>query len=201
MPDAPEPATAPADRPPRGRELLRPAAWFYGVVVLFAVGLGLFGTGVHSMSPRSPTLPGVLGGAGIAIALVVLFRVLAGAWKPMARTVDAIVDWIGPIGWPAALWLALISGSAEEVLFRGALWPHLGLAGTTLLFGLVHVIPRRAFWTYPLFALLAGLLFGLLREGTGSVWPPALAHAVLNGVNLVWIGRRARRRTRAGAEA
>ena len=45
---------------------------------------------------------------------------------------------LGPITFRAALGLALLSGVAEELLFRGALWPHLGLFGTTFLFALVR---------------------------------------------------------------
>ena len=63
-----------------------------------------------------------------------------------------------------------IYGVGEELLFRGALWPHLGLPGTTFLFGLVHIIPRKQLWGYPLFALGAGLLLGLLLAvGTGGL--------------------------------
>ena len=64
----------------------------------------------------------------------------------------------------------------------------------TLLFGLVHVLPRRALWIYPLFALLAGLLFGLLREGTQSLWPCVLAHVTVNALDLAWIGQIAKKR-------
>ena len=67
--------------------------------------------------------------------------------------------------------------------------------GTTLLFGLVHVLPRRSLWIYPLFATLAGLLFGLLREGTQSLWPCILAHVAVNVLNLAWIGQIARKRS------
>ena len=67
--------------------------------------------------------------------------------------------------------------------------------GSALLFGLVHVLPRRSLWIYPLFATLAGLLFGLLREGTQSLWPCILAHVAVNVLNLAWIGQIARKRS------
>ena len=93
--------------------------------------------------------------------------------------------------------LALASGFAEELLFRGALWPHLGLAGTSLLFGLVHMLPRRALALYPVFAALVGVVFGLVRSGTGSVVAAMVAHAVVNGLNLTWLELRRRRAARA----
>jgi hypothetical protein len=94
----------------------------------------------------------------------------------------------------AAVWLALVSGVAEELCFRGALWPQLGLVGTSVFFGLCHVLPVRALAGYPVFAFFAGLLFGLLRERTGSVWPCVAAHATVNALNLAWVGALERRR-------
>ena len=91
---------------------------------------------------------------------------------------------------------------AEERLFRGALWPHLGLLGTTFLFGLVHFVPHKKLWGYPLFALVAGLLLGVLREASGSVIPPILAHFTVNVLNLRWMGKHHARLTgEAPAEA
>ena len=104
---------------------------------------------------------------------------------------------LGPLSWKQAVLLAAFSSVAEELLFRGALWPHLGWLGTSFLFGLVHILPRKALWGYPLFALLAGLLFAILREATGSVLPPILAHFTVNALNLWWLGKHHARLTGA----
>ena len=174
--------------------LLRVAVPFYGIVALFALGFALFGSGVTRLFGDAAARPaGLLGGLGVGLGLVALTRVGASGWPPMTRMTRSLEDLIGPMPWTTALLLALVSGFAEELLFRGALWPHLGLIGTTLLFGLVHVLPRRSLWLYPLFATFAGLLLGLVREGTGSVWPPIVAHVTVNALNLWWLGTRARR--------
>ena len=39
------------------------------------------------------------------------------------------------------------------------------------------------------FAFAAGLLFGALYLWTGSIVAPAVAHAVINGVNMVYLRR------------
>jgi membrane protease YdiL (CAAX protease family) len=168
-------------------------------VALFAFGYALFSGGLpallRTLDPtREPgrLAAGLAGALGIALALVLLTRVGARAWRPFARMTDGLAEMIGPIPTKEAVLLALVSGCAEELLFRGALFAHLGLLGTTLLFGLVHVLPRPSLWVYPLFATLAGLLLGILRDGTGSLWPPILAHVVVNAVNLAWLGRRVR---------
>lgn len=76
---------------------------------------------------------------------------------------------------------------AEEVLFRGYLrdvvravaGPGAGLWLTAALFGLLHGVV----YAPPLFVL--GVLFGWLRERTGSLFAPVLAHALHNGLTVV----------------
>lgn len=94
----------------------------------------------------------------------------------------------------------LLVAPAEEALFRGCIQSRLNLAFgrpyctwgirwgwglliTSVLFGLWHlalnpaVVPAgpQALWTF-----FAGLIFGAVREKSGSVAAPALLHGVLN---------------------
>jgi hypothetical protein len=181
-----------------GHAWLRLATGFYALVALFAAGFALFTHGWKTLfGETSAEGAELLGGLAVGLALVALTRVGARSWRPMTRMADGLADLLGPISWGTAILLALVSGFAEELLFRGALWPHLGLIGTTLLFALVHVLPRRSLWLYPLFALVAGFLLGLVREGTESLWPAVVAHVTVNALNLGWVGGRARRRRAA----
>lgn len=196
-----DPPAAPLDPPlvvaPPTRDpwwLVRIAGAVYGAITLFALGYAFLQDQLHTVFGAAwPTGPQWLAGLGVGLALVLLSRIAARVWPPMTRLVDGLTDAVGPIEVLPALALALLSGVAEEILFRGALWPGLGLIGTTILFGLVHVWPSRLFWVYPLFALVAGLLLGLLRQGTESLWPCVVAHVTVNALNLIWLGRRARR--------
>ncbi len=171
--------------------LTKLAAGFYGVVLLFAVGYALF-SGNHEikiiLGTKAPSLPAILAGIGVGLVIVGVVRIGARVLPSIDRACGDLAAILGPVSRKDALLLALFSSVAEEVLFRGALWHHLGLAGTTCLFGLVHILPRRRLWAYPLFATGAGLILGLLREGTGSVLPPILVHFVVNALNLIWIG-------------
>ncbi len=100
------------------------------------------------------------------------------------------------LGPPALLLLALLSGVAEEVFFRGFLQSLLLLKlGTpavllqAFLFALLHPAPKAA-WAYTLYTGVAGLLFGLAYLLTGSLLPGILAHTLHNarGFYQAWRG-------------
>ncbi|MFO0933216.1 MAG: CPBP family intramembrane glutamic endopeptidase [Planctomycetota bacterium] len=195
-PPAAPPAAAPPPPPPARAAvpapgLVRLAAGFYGITVLFAVGYALFSGTIRTLfGTQGPSVGHLLAAVGMGALVVGASHLAARASPVVDRAWQALEALLGPIDTRTALLLALFSGVAEELLFRGALWPHLGLAGTSLLFGLVHVLPRRALAVYPVFAAVVGLLFGLLREGSGSVLPPMIAHVVVNGTNLLLLARR-----------
>ena len=102
----------------------------------------------------------------------------------------ALAEAVGPVSVPNLVLLALASGLAEEMLFRGALQPRVGLVLASLLFGCVHFVPRREFLPWTVFAILAGLLFGAIFEWTGNLIAPVVAHILVNGVNLPLLMRR-----------
>lgn len=85
--------------------------------------------------------------------------------------------------------LALASGCAEELLFRGALQPWLGLWITSLLFGAVHFVPNKSLLPWTIWAGVMGVLLGLVHEHTGSIAGPVIAHVLINAVNLHRVAR------------
>ena len=80
--------------------------------------------------------------------------------------------------------LALLSGFGEEILFRGVIHAHLGLWMTALLFGAFHFPYRRLMLPWSCFALLMGVVLGLLTTGFNSLWPAILLHFLINYFNL-----------------
>ena len=86
--------------------------------------------------------------------------------------------------------LALLSGFAEELFFRGAVQGAWGWPLATLLFALLHVGPGAAFRSWTIFAAIAGLVFAGLMLWRGNLLAPVVAHALVNAINL---GRLARR--------
>lgn len=174
------------------RALVRGATLFYAVLALLA-----WGWGVVFDSPvlgAAPTAADVGVGFAVGIGIVALCHLSHMLVPPMRRAADVMGEFFGPVRLGDALWLALVSGFAEEICFRGALWRQLGPVGTSILFGLCHVVPLRALRLYPLFAFFVGLLFAELRAGTGSVTPAIVAHVTVNALNIGWLGRREKRR-------
>jgi hypothetical protein len=134
----------------------------------------------------------LLGAAWLLERTVPSFRYASQLLENALRSVEL------PPG--TALLLAAVTASAEEVFFRGALLPLVGLVAQALLFGLFHPVPRRG-WAYPAFAALAGLAFGALTQVSGSLLPAMVAHF---GINLQGLWEVRQRRAPApdvGSEA
>jgi membrane protease YdiL (CAAX protease family) len=133
-------------------------------------------------------------GAGLAVGFagVALSRVWIARSERAARLSDELGRMLGPMTALTAWGLAIASGFGEELLFRGAAQPALGIVLASLLFAAVHYLPGPGLWIWTLYAALAGLALGGLFHWTGDVLAPALAHTVLNGVNLSWLGRQNR---------
>lgn len=101
---------------------------------------------------------------------------------------------------PAASLLNLVPALGEELGWRGWLLPKLMPLGTLwallisgVVWGLWHAPLILLGYNYPtapgwlgvtamvIMCILVGAVFGWLRLRSGSVWPPALAHAAFNG--------------------
>ena len=106
------------------------------------------------------------------------------------RTARILGEMLGPVRTGDAIWLALASSIAEELLFRGALQSHLGWLATSLVFGLAHLAPRRDLMPWTAMAVAAGLVLGALFEWTGNVLAPIAAHFTVNAINLRQLSRR-----------
>ncbi len=173
----------------------RLVAVFYGALLAAAVAWrGISDAALPWQAAGPPAVPlpmlarAALGAAaGYAIArLARAVSLRSGSGRALLRELGALV---GPISARRAWLLAAISGLAEEAFFRGALQPQVGWLAASAIFGAAHFVPREGLRSWAVFALLAGLALGALFDATGDLLAPAIAHAVVNGVNLTWMGR------------
>lgn len=79
--------------------------------------------------------------------------------------------------------IAASAGIGEEVLFRGALQPRLGLLVASLLFGLLHAVTP----TYVIIATLLGAFMGWLQNWSGNLWTPIVCHAVYDYIAFLFV--------------
>lgn len=128
---------------------------------------------------------------GLVLALVAVAMtprlVERAKWARALHTeLKAIVS---PLSSTEVSLLAVASGLAEELFFRGAMQPVLGLVLTSLIFGALHVGPKGVFLAWAGWAFVMGLAFGSIFELTGVLWGPVLAHVWINQRNMTFIRR------------
>jgi CAAX protease family protein len=172
---------------------VRCMAGLYVVLTIFGLGLvwgrsGLTGVGNLTGGPGM----GASLAAGLGLAVLVLAATPAGfrSVRWMRRLARVMRRFLGPLSWSDAVLLGLLSGVGEEVFFRAALQPWLGLVPTSLVFGGLHVLPPiRHNWPWAVFAMAFGFAVGALYDATSDLAGPVAAHMAVNAVNLYRIGR------------
>jgi hypothetical protein len=89
-----------------------------------------------------------------------------------------------PLSWPDILWLGLLPGLSEELLFRGVMLPAfgtnwIGVCASSLCFGILHMSSPQQ-WPYGIWATVVGLMLGYSALATGNLLVPITAHIITN---------------------
>lgn len=127
---------------------------------------------------------GVLGVALFTLVIACVFATEVGFQDAITYIGERVADYTPQQRLLFAL-MAVIAAIPEETIFRGIMQPTLqtkvgrwpGLVLTAAIFALYHVhfqfaLPRI------LSHFCWGLILGLLRERTGTLWAPAIGHAL-----------------------
>lgn len=116
---------------------------------------------------------------------------LIGLWEGLGRRLvlgreleQRLRGLLGHLDASEAIGLAVLSGFAEELFFRGAVQGSFGYLVASLLFAALHSGRERSFMLWTAFALIAGLLFGGLVLWAGNLLPAIVGHVMVNAVNL-----------------
>jgi len=132
-----------------------------------------------------------LGGLIGAIFAVTAWRLLEII--PSLKRIEALfyltLD-MPALRYPHAVLFGLLAGIPEEILFRGALQPAVGVLIASLVFGALHAL-NPAYFVY---AAGAGLLLGDLEIWRGGLWTPIAAHAVIDAIMFALLIRRWRQK-------
>ena len=182
----------PAGSRPVGPRFVSFAAVFYGLLaVAAAVWCGLRGIELPLLGPHpvAGLALGLATAAGTVSLSLLAYRLIPVTRKLADELAPSLVDGADRSG---LVLVALFSGVGEEVFFRGAVQQEFGVLISSVAFGLAHVGPDRRYLLWTAWAVLAGVVFGLLFEATGGLLAPVTAHAAHNAATLL-IWKRSRR--------
>jgi membrane protease YdiL (CAAX protease family) len=163
--------------------------------VIFALaGVGLLirrhGPGAWKrLGLRRTTWKQILAAIGIAGLLLGFDYLVSWAWQGidpsgydlLQEVNENLFGGLATVG--GAIALGLSAGISEELLFRGAVQPRLGLWLTTFLFAIGHLQYGLTLATLQVFVI--GLVLGLMRKHTGSVVLCIVTHAAYNMVGTL----------------
>lgn len=160
-------------------------AWF---IYYFWLDEALVSAFDHGITIPNQIITGVL--AGLGAAAVIIFFI---SRPPVSTVLDdySLFRAIKQIHFTPfdRIQVSLFAGTGEELLFRGAIQPVLGIWVTSFIFIAIHgyVSVRSAghlIFTLLFFAL--SMLLGILYETAGLI-SAMCAHAVYDGVMLWWV--------------
>ncbi len=128
-------------------------------------------------------------GAGIALAFAGYgFYFFAKRTKLFYEAVELFEQNLSPIikrlGVLDIILLSCVSGSIEEIFFRGLIFKKVGIIISSIAFGLLH-LPKPRFWIYALWATGSGAILALLFFWSDSIWTSIIAHVTNNLIGMI----------------
>ena len=130
----------------------------------------------------------LLRGIGLGLTITAASSLVYRLWPAYRRSADFYLEFVlKPLILPDIIWVGLLPGLSEELLFRGVMLPALGLNITGVIissvcFGVSHLSGSEQ-WPYVVWATAVGLLFGFSALLTGNLLVPLVAHVLTNLVS------------------
>ena len=127
-------------------------------------------------------------GIGLGLTITAASSLVYRLWPDYRKSADFYLELVlTPLLLPDIIWLGLLPGLSEELLFRGVMLPALGLniasvVASSICFGVLHFSGFKQ-WPYVVWATTVGLLLGYSALLTGNLLVPTVAHIVTNMVS------------------
>lgn len=154
-------------------------------VVLLLVAKGWMQFGKVTLLPIQLTGKAALVGVGLGLGITIASSIVYRVWGTYRRSADYYLELIlEPLLLPDLVWLGLLPGLSEELLFRGVMLPEFGLNFEGILissacFGVLHLSNLKQ-WSYVVWATCIGALLGYSAIWTGNLLVPIVAHVLTN---------------------
>lgn len=174
---------------------INPVAFGLVYFIMFVISLGLNHSDQVIMYPLvgpnflKNELRNAFIGIGVGFLVVLISQIVSQRIKAMQDLSHEFFRLMGPLKIEEIFFLAFFSSVGEEFLFRGIIQGHLGLFVATMIFGLLHTAPGKKGMIWSSFALIMGLVLGLLYMGTKSIITPIWTHFIINFFNLYFLQR------------
>jgi uncharacterized protein len=124
-------------------------------------------------------------GLGMSVVIISASGLLYRFWGAYRESADFYLKLvIEPLVWPDLIWLGLLPGMSEELLFRGVMLPAIGLNAIGLIissacFGVLHLSGKQQ-WPYMIWATVVGAVLGVSALMTGNLLVPIVTHIITN---------------------
>jgi membrane protease YdiL (CAAX protease family) len=168
-----------------------------GVVVFLLGSRSALGVGFRRLAPATVCVwAGILVALSLAGILLSLFLERHGWWPVESELTRLLIPKTRQEKAWSVLLLAPTAALSEEFLYRGLLlaqmsqWLHSGAWAcviSSLAFGLAHAYQG---WSGVVRASLLGALLAYPVIHLGSLYPAMLAHGLIDGLALMWLGPR-----------
>ncbi len=155
--------------------------------------------GAIALFPCRLSLSAIGWGVGFAIVIAIASALVYQVWPQYRASADYYVQLVvKPLLWPDLIWLGLLPGLSEELLFRGVMLPAFGrnwegIAISSLCFGALHLSGWKQ-WPYLVWATVVGGVLGFSAVWSGNLLVPIVAHSLTNVISAaIWQYRHTKR--------
>ena len=131
-------------------------------------------------------------GLGIGLGITGASAIAYQIWPGYRHSADMYLKLVlQPLHWGDLIWMGLLPGLSEELLFRGVMLPAIGLniygvIFSSLCFGMLHLSGLQQ-WPYVVWATAIGVVLAISALWSGNLLVPILAHTATNLIaSLFW---------------
>jgi uncharacterized protein len=161
-------------------------------VILLVVTQLWMRLGQVTLFPTRSNLKAVLWGLAFALGISGASSLVYHLWPQYRQSADYYLKLvIEPLSLPDILWLGLLPGLSEELLFRGVMLPEFGpnwegIVISSLCFGALHMSNRHQL-PYVAWATVVGGVLGFSAVWSGNLLVPIVAHVSTNLISgFLW---------------
>lgn len=156
-------------------------------IVLFVVARVWIHFDQVTLLPVRFDWPGLIIGVGLGGAIALASAGIYQLWPSYRHAADQYLSLVlTPLLWADIVWLGLLPGLSEELLFRGVMLSALGLniialVLSSLCFGVLHMGSLQQ-WPYVIWASSVGGVLGWTALTSENLFIPVVAHIVTNWI-------------------